>query len=386
MNKLESVKWVNWCLVFVVMMFSTSMSAQVNMSLTKDECKKLSDEIYSEWINKQKEYLQLNLDQSLIIQGRNKMPIAGQVFGDEPADGRSMWISMHGGGNTTQAENDEQWNNQTMLYTPHEGVYVCPRAPWNDWNMWFQQPIDSLFEELVLTMTALLNVNPNKVYLMGYSAGGDGVWRLAPRLADHWAAASMMAGHPGDVSLVNLRNLPFSMWVGAEDGAYNRNIEVVKRGCEMDSLHNVDNGGYIHENHILEGLPHWMERNDTLAVDWMANFVRNPHPSKVVWQQEEVLRKSFYWLEVPETELERGKKIIASIDGNVININHCDYQHFTIYLSDDMLNLDKEIVVKYGDRVLFSGTCMRSEECLKETLALRRDKSFMFPVKIELTK
>jgi ABC-type multidrug transport system fused ATPase/permease subunit len=45
-------------------------------------------------------------------------------------------------------------------------------------------------------------------------------------MADRWAAASMMAGHPGGVSLVNLRNTPYMMWVGALDKAYDRNALV----------------------------------------------------------------------------------------------------------------------------------------------------------------
>ena len=66
-------------------------------------------------------------------------------------------------------------------------------------------------------------VNPNRIYLMGYSAGGDGVYQLAPRMADRWAAASMMAGHPNDAKPDNLRNLPFGLFMGGKDGAYNRN-------------------------------------------------------------------------------------------------------------------------------------------------------------------
>jgi poly(3-hydroxybutyrate) depolymerase len=49
---------------------------------------------------------------------------------------------------------------------------------------------------------------------MGYSAGGDGVFQIAPRMADHWAAAAMMAGHPGDAAALNLRNLPFTIFMG----------------------------------------------------------------------------------------------------------------------------------------------------------------------------
>ncbi|MBR4528161.1 MAG: alpha/beta hydrolase, partial [Bacteroidaceae bacterium] len=109
------------------------------------------------------------------------------------------------------------------LYRPAEGVYVAPRAPWDAWDMWFQRPIDGMYSDLIRLMVANYDVNPNKVYLLGYSAGGDGVWRLAPRLADYWAATSMMAGHPGDVRLENLLNTPFMIWMGSNDAAYDRN-------------------------------------------------------------------------------------------------------------------------------------------------------------------
>ena len=52
------------------------------------------------------------------------------------------------------------------------------------------------------------------LYVLGYSAGGDGVYQLAPRLADRWAAAGMMAGNPNDASPLNLRNLGFALHVG----------------------------------------------------------------------------------------------------------------------------------------------------------------------------
>jgi poly(3-hydroxybutyrate) depolymerase len=50
-------------------------------------------------------------------------------------------------------------------------------------------------------MSLFRGVNPDKVYLLGYPAGGDGVWQLAPRMADRFAAAAMMAGHPNGASL-----------------------------------------------------------------------------------------------------------------------------------------------------------------------------------------
>jgi poly(3-hydroxybutyrate) depolymerase len=55
--------------------------------------------------------------------------------------------------------------------------------------MWFAPDIDPLFERLITNMIVFEGIDPNKVYINGYSAGGDGVYQLGPRMADHWASA-----------------------------------------------------------------------------------------------------------------------------------------------------------------------------------------------------
>jgi len=42
-------------------------------------------------------------------------------------------------------------------------------------------------------------------------------------MADSLAAASMMAGHPNDASPLGLRNIGFTIHVGALDNGFNRN-------------------------------------------------------------------------------------------------------------------------------------------------------------------
>ena len=115
--------------------------------------------------------------------------------------------------------NDGQYENQKRLYTPKEGVYFVPRAPTNTWNLWHQGHIDGFFQRVIENMMLFEDVNPNRVYIMGYSAGGDGVYQLAPRLADRLAAAAMMAGHPNETQPDGLRNLPFTLHMGANDGS-----------------------------------------------------------------------------------------------------------------------------------------------------------------------
>lgn len=291
-----------------------------------------------------------------------------RVFGELPEDGRSLFISMHGGGNAPEALNTQQWKNQIRLYEPQEGVYVAPRAPWDDWNMWFKPGLDEFFDALIQTAVVEMEVNPDKVYLLGYSAGGDGVWRMAPRMADRWAAASMMAGHPGEVSQVNLRNVPFMIWMGENDGAYDRNKLAVEKGRVMDSLQQAEPEGYIHETHIVKGKGHWMDRADTAAIAWMTKYKRNALPKKIVWRQEEVMRPFMYWLGVDLETARPGMAVVAELSGNEIKIEACDYPKLRIYLNDRMVDMDKPVKVTYKGKVLFEKKLARTAKCMARTL------------------
>ena len=312
------------------------------------------------------------------------LKIKKRVFGEEPTDGRSLYISMHGGGGAPAAVNDQQWENQIRLYTPAEGVYVAPRAPVDQWNMWFVKGMDELFESLIQAAVASWGVNPDKVYLLGYSAGGDGVWRMAPRMADRWAAASMMAGHPGEASQESLRNLPYMIWMGEHDSAYNRNTLAVKHGQIMDSLQRADPAGYIHETHIIEGKGHWMERADTLAVEWMAKYRRNPYPKRVVWRQEEIVRTASYWLSAPKEECRHGAKVVAEYDGNRVEVLSCGYSRLRLYFNDQMVNLNKPVAVYYKGKCLFKGKLKRTLATMSQTLSERGDLRYSFPAELKI--
>jgi hypothetical protein len=278
--------------------------------------------------------------------------------------------------------------NQIYLYQLNEGLYVAPRAPWNTWNLWHRKGLDELFEELIQACVVFEGVNPNKVYLLGYSAGGDGVWRMAPRMADKWAAASMMAGHPGNASQVNLMNLPFMIWMGELDSAYDRNALAKEKAAVLDSLAEANPGKYIHSTHIINGKGHWMEGEDAAAITWMAQYRRNPYPKNVVWRQEEVLRKNFYWLSAPEKELAHGKKVVASIEANTINIEQCDYSKVKIYLNDHMVDLDKKVTVNYKGKKIARKKLKRTIANIYGSLKEHNDRSFAFPcvIEVEITK
>lgn len=318
------------------------------------------------------------LDARVIIVDGVRMKFDYKIFG-EPVEGkRSLYISMHGGGGTAPEVNDQQWENQKGLYEPEEGIYLAPRAPSNDWDLWHKPHIDSLFDYLISSLIVLENVDPNRIYLMGYSAGGDGVYQLAPRMADRFAAAAMMAGHPNDAEPYGLRNIAFTIHMGGQDKAYNRSTAAEEWGEWLKKLQTADPEGYKHWTVIYPEYGHWMNKADAAAVPWMAEFVRNPYPNRVVWRQGNVTHTRFYWLGIPNEEQQRRATVIAAYEDQTIKIEHSDPKVVKIRLHDAMLDLDKPIEVIFDDKVLFSGKVERTIETIANSLQERQDPESVY--------
>lgn len=302
-----------------------------------------------------------------------------------PNDGRSLFISMHGGGSTTSKVNDQQWRNQIKLYTPAEGIYLAPRAPTDAWNMWHQDHIDLMFDRIIEDAILFEGVNSNRVYLMGYSAGGDGVYQLAPRMADRFAAASMMAGHPNEASPLGLRNLPFAIHVGEKDAAFNRNTIASEWGTKLDDLAKADPRGYIHHVEVHPGKAHWMDREDASAVPWMASYTRNPLPHRIVWRQDDVVSQRFYWL-AADGSPKAGDLLDITLDNNVFMVSpESTVTSFWILLNDDLLPLDSQpVTVKFKDTAIKIEPAIRTISHICTSLRERFDPHFCFTSRVRV--
>lgn len=350
--------------------------------LTKEEAEEAFEILWEDMKQQIAASRQEALDARVITVDGVSMKFDYKIFG-EPVEGkRSLYISMHGGGGTTPEVNDQQWENQKGLYEPEEGIYLAPRAPSNDWNLWHKPHIDPLFDYLISTLVVLENVDPNRVYLMGYSAGGDGVYQLAPRMADRFAAAAMMAGHPNDAEPYGLRNIGFTIHMGGQDKAYNRNTVAKEWGEWLEELQEADPEGYKHWVAIYPTYGHWMNRVDRAAVPWMAKFVRDPYPNRVVWRQDDVTHTRFYWLGIREEDQQARATVIASYEDQTIQIEQSDVKVLKIRLNDEMVDLDQPIKVVFGEKVLFSGKVERTIETMAAALQERQDPALVFYAEI----
>lgn len=306
-----------------------------------------------------------------------------------PPAGRSLFIALHGGGGAPTAVNDSQWKNQIKLaqaYAPREGLYLAPRAPTDTWNLWHQAHIDRFLSRLLENLIVLGPVNPDRVYLFGYSAGGDGVYQVAPRMADRFAAAAMMAGHPNEASPIGLRNLPFILQVGALDAAYKRNEVAAEWGRKLAVLHEADSQGYLHKVELHAGKGHWMDLADRQAIPWMEQFQRQPLPERIAWRQDDVTHEQFYWLALPPGTATVNQEVHVTRKGNVVEILKADgINHLLIRLHDAMMNLDNPVTVLQEKRTLWRAHAPRTIQVLAQTLHERGDPRLVFSAEIPVT-
>lgn len=314
----------------------------------------------------------------------HQMRIKKKSFGETEAGKSSLYISLHGGGGAPTSVNDQQWKNQAVLYEPNEGLYIAPRAPTDSWNLWHQAHIDPLIDQIIQAAVIFGGVAENKIYLTGYSAGGDGTYQLAPRMADRFAAAAMMAGHPNETTPDGLRNLPFSIYMGALDAAYDRNKIALQWKAKLEKLQKDDPKGYPHKVVVVEGKGHWMDRADTAAINWMATFERRTHPDRVVWKQDDVHQDQFYWLSIPKALAKTGQVISANYSNNTFNIEKNYSDTLYIGMCDEMFDANKPVIIRYEEKVLYQGYPERKLNNIYNNLQRRFDLQYAYPIRFAL--
>ena len=392
------------------------------------------------WVKYKKEMLENQIrkteheKKSIAFNGKT-MRYDYQKKGEIPKNGYPLYIALHGGGGAPPSVNDSQWEHMKVFYAKsvETGIYLAPRGVSDTWNLHFVDETFPMLDRLIENMIVFENVNPNQIYLTGYSAGGDGVYQLTPRMADRFAAANMSAGHPNGIDLTNLYHVPFAIQMGELDGSYDRNKEAAKYGQKLADLQKAHPKGYKHDvfihwekehsyvkdhsgknatSEIIVNPNDWLvnentkkkENKNTDAIHWMSQNIRTPLPSHLIWNYEvransrnglakdktslwSTTHRSqlFYWLDAGTTEQGKANKIIdVEIDKsqNLIQINSMG-AYLKILINSQMLDLSKEIIIQVGG-ITQKIKKKPSKKIMKQTLWDRGDKNFIFENSIEI--
>ena len=126
-----------------------------------------------------------------------------------------------------------------------------------------------------------------------------------------------------------------------------------------------------------------MDREDKVALPWMAKFIAQPNPRPGRLEANGGAHDRSYWLAVPKEQMKSDSLVIASRNGQKVEIASAEkIGKLLIRLDDRMVDLDKPVKVTYEGKSLFTGAPSRTIEVLSKTLAGRGDPKLMFDAEV----
>ena len=324
-----------------------------------------------------------------VVSGEYVSPYVVRQVGKMPEGGWPLVIAMHGGGNAPKQVNDSQWRIMQRYYKDHPGdggyLYLALRAPTDAWNGFYTGYVYPLVARLIRQMLVCEEVNPDKVFLIGYSHGGYGAFAIGPKMADRFASVHSSAAAPtdGESTPKNLLNTPFTFMIGERDLAFGRLKRCLAFDQAVKELRGERKDAYPVRMFLKKGFGHGgLPDRDHLAT--MIPAVRNTSPESLVWESTDSVVRRFSWLENPEPS--KKQLVEATRKGNRFEINLTGIESLNLYLNERMVDYRKPVVIEVNGKVVLERSLSPSLPVLCRTLLERGDPRFAFPSKITFSK
>jgi len=310
-----------------------------------------------------------------------------KTVGARPTNGWALFIAMHGGGNAPKELNDSQWRHMQIYYKDHPEaggyIYVALRAPNDTWNGFYDDYVYPLIDNLIREFRLFGDIDPNKVFIMGYSHGGYGAFAIGPKIPDHFAAIHASAAAPtdGETTAKTLRTTVFTAMVGEKDTAYGRYERDLRFQSEIATLRGRRSDIYPVSVTVIPGNGHTGLPDRDKIVE-MYPAVRNPVPREISWLMTDPVVTDFFWLQVPKAG--KGHEILASCRENrfVVTANG-KVDAATIWFDTRLIDFNEPIDIELNGStktVRFSP----SLKTLGESLLRRGDPEFAFTAKFNV--
>lgn len=335
------------------------------------------------------------------------------------ADGKfPLFLYVHGSG-----PKDHEWSNGIKLglsFQDSPSIYFIPQIPnEGEYYRWWHLSKQYAFEKLIRQNLVKGEVDANRLYVFGISEGGYGSQRLASFYADYWAAAGPMAGGEPlkNAPVENCANIGFSFLTGADDTGFYRNdltwyTQVAFDSAQLARPLAVDKTPiFRHRIQLLPGMQHHITYG--LTTPWLKQFVRNPYPKTVLWEDFEMdgrHRSGFYNLQVLARPSEQRTYYEMDIDKNVVSIKVSNVDYTTIlkdkqwgidlkfnrsysvatggrlrvFLNDQLVNLNEPVTIMVNGKQVFHGIAKADLQAMVNSCAEYFDPCRVYPVAIDL--
>jgi len=244
------------------------------------------------------------------------------------------------------------------------------------------------------------NVDEDRVYLSGDSDGGRGAFVVAETEATFLAASIPTIGAPGGATrFANLRNLPWLAINGAKDGLFKID-QVTKR---MDAM---KASGFNLEFIVDPELghdPYMLLKKKKRVCEFIESNPRVPLPRTVDWQidpgrdasERAFPGNTFRWIRIDETgktsssasfeeegsivrrDLPRIRAVLAE-GQNLVQVETSKVMRFTVLVSDEMFDLEREIVIHVNGKEAFAGKVGYDAKAILEEARNFNDRKLVF--------
>lgn len=250
------------------------------------------------------------------------------------------------------------------------------------------------------------NVDENRVYIAGDSDGGRGTYALLETETTFFAAAVPVIGAPGGVTrYANLRNLPIFAINGETDTIFK--IDGVRRAVKGMQASGIDLTWKL-----LEGKGHdprfFLTYREEVCA-FLKKHPREPFPKRVHWQvgastgdeAPAFPANTIRWLRIAETgssssrgEFEDGEgsliqgslpRIEGAYEGNRIDIKTRGVKRYSVLISDEMLDLSKEIEIHTNGKLSYRGRVEPDARLILEEARRFKDRKLVFVNRVEVT-
>ena len=318
------------------------------------------------------------------------------IVGGESKNPKGLLIAMHGGG----AGEGDAWSAHGAYQSAAgklDWLMICPEVLKKTEHGWTDSGSEEFVLGLVEAALRTWRIDRNRVYFSGHSMGGYGTWTLGAHHADRVAALAASAGAPTpifgpDRSVIDiaegvvpcLRNVPMIVFQSDDDPnvppAANR---AAAKKVEEARAHW---GGFPFEYWEVQGNAHGLPPGGMPALlAKIKDRVRDPRPAKVVWQPALEWKQQFYWLWWGDPV--RGATVVAECDRarNQISVTcTADPKGLEVLLDARLIDLDREVTVRVGEKVMYQGKPLLTLANLVKTSATG-DPDLVFAASVSLS-
>ena len=346
--------------------------------------------------------------------GQNtRMPYYYGSKGVKPSDGYPLYLYLHGSG-----DKNSEWTGAVSMcnnFNDSPSVYFIPQIPnIGEYYRWWQRSKQVAWEHLIRLAFLSDEINANKIYFFGISEGGYGSQRLASFYADYLAAAGPMAGGEPLINapVENCQNIAFSLRTGELDYMFHRDVLTSYTKERFELFASKYPNKFINWIELIKGAGHGIDYTKT--TPWLRNYTRNPYPKQFTWedfQMDGMYRKGFYNLKVIERPKTDNRIYYEmSINDNIVElkINQVEYQviqtsprwgfpmaysknyklatggKVLIYLSDELIDLNKKVKVIANGKEVFNADIQPDEKHLINSCTTFFDPKRLYPIAVEV--